>query len=84
MNGVQKKLTKVESKKKYNYYYNQLHTPRQLNEQVKHKMFFKSGNSTMLICKNITGLAGTSLELYITKFLKKHGTKLEGTFIFTQ
>lgn len=52
--------------------------------EEKCKMFFKSGNSTMLLCKGMTKLAASSLDMYITRYCKQHGSKLEGAFIFTK
>lgn len=64
---------------------NQLHTPKKkYDEQQKVRVFFKSGNSSMLLCKNMTSLAATSLEMYIVSYCKGHNSKLEGTFIQTR
>lgn len=57
---------------------------RIIPEQEKCKMFFKSGNSTMLLCKGMTKLAANNLDIYIDRFCKQHGSKLEGQFIFTK
>lgn len=58
--------------------------PKATKEEETCKMFFKSGNSTMLLCKGMTKLAANSLDIYITRYCKQHGSKLEGTFIFTK
>lgn len=64
---------------------NQLHTPKlKYNEQQKVRLYLKSGGSTMLIAKGMTSLAATSLSLFIRDFCKKHGSKLEGTFLQTK
>ena len=65
---------------------NQLFKPRgpYPTEDKKVRLYYKSGNSTMLLCKNITSLYATSLCLFIRSFCKKHGSKLEGTFIQTR
>lgn len=52
-------------------------------EEKKCKMYFKSGNSSMLLCKGMTKLAANNLDMYIERYCKQHGSKLEGTFIFT-
>ena len=53
------------------------------DESRKVKMYYKSGNSTMLLCKGLTQLAATSLALYIERFVKQHGVQLDGNFIFS-
>ena len=80
------KLTNSESRRRYNYY-NQVPgkpRPRGSSEQKRVRMFFKQGGSSMLICKGLTALAANNLAFYMQWFCKKHGTKLEGTFIFTK
>lgn len=47
-------------------------------------MYLKSGGSTMLICKGLTCLAADTLGWHIKKFIKEHGSELEGHFIFTR
>lgn len=80
----EKRLSNQQQRRRYNYYNQLLAKPRKPgNEEQKVRMYYKSGNATMLICKNITALSGTSLGLYIERFCKKHSTKLEGKFIFT-
>lgn len=65
---------------------NQLHRKPKIkyDETQKVRLFFKSGGNTMLLSKGLTSLAATSLSLYIERFMKEHGVKLEGTFIQTR
>ena len=80
------KLTNSESRRRYNYY-NQVPgkpRPRGSSEQKRVRMFLKQSGSSMLLCKGLTQFAADNLVRYMQWFLKKHGTKLEGTFIFTK
>lgn len=81
---MEKKLTNSESRRRYNYYNQAPGNPRPRGDQQKVRMFLKQGGSSMLICKGLTLLAASNLGFYMQSFCKKHGTKLEGTFIFTK
>lgn len=73
-------------KREYNYYH-QLHKPPKMmrkNKDTKLKVRFKSGESTMLLCRNMTSAAATGLTLMIASYISKHKSKLEGQFIFTK
>lgn len=48
------------------------------------RMFFKSGNATMLFCKGLTENGCKVLEDKINEFMTAIGTSLEGKFIITQ
>lgn len=52
-------------------------------EPKKVRMFFKSGNATMLLAK-LDHVAALQLESRINRFLKEHGSTLEGCFIHTK
>lgn len=52
-------------------------------EPKKVRMFFKSGNSTMLLAK-LDHVAALQLESRINRFLREHGSTLEGHFIHTK
>lgn len=52
-------------------------------ESQKVKTYFKNGGTTTLFCKGMTQLASTSLALYIERFVKSHGSALEGNFMFS-
>lgn len=72
--------------KQYNLLTHQTHIPKRYaktgaSDEEKCKLFFKAGNSTMLICKGMTKLASESLALYIERFIKNHNSRLEGRFI---
>lgn len=71
---------------KMSYYQNQLHKPRrrQYDETQKVRLYFKCGGNTMLMCKGLTALAATSLEMNIVHYMKRHDVKLEGHFIQTR
>ena len=47
------------------------------------RMFFKAGNSTMLLAK-LDYIAAVQLESRINRFLREHNSKLEGCFIHTK
>ena len=38
----------------------------------------------MLLCKGMTALAADSLAMYIESYVKKHNSKVEGTFLQTR
>lgn len=52
-------------------------------EPKKVRMFFKSGNSTMLLAR-LDHVAALQLESRINRFLREHGSSLEGCFIHTK
>lgn len=66
---------------------NQVHPPRPKKMRVdtlgndRRKIFFKSGNSTMLFCKDLTENGARAMSIRLTEHLKRLGTKLEGSFI---
>lgn len=68
------------------FYQNQLHRKPRLkyDERQKVRLFFKSGENTMLLCKGMTALAADSLAMYIESYVKKHNSKVEGTFLQTR
>ena len=53
-------------------------------EPRKVRLYFKSGNSTMLLVKNIEYEVAILLESRLKRFLRERNSKLEGTFITTQ
>lgn len=53
-------------------------------EPKKVRIYFKSGNSSMLLCKGISHYDAIKLESTIRRFLSSIEVKLEGTFIQTQ
>ncbi len=53
-------------------------------EPKKVRIFFKSGNSSMLLCKGIKYYDAIKLESTIKRFLKEIDVRLEGNFIQTQ
>ena len=67
---------------------NQLHPPRKKNKEevqlnVKKRIYYKDGNSSMLFCKDATVPASKVLISSIRDNMKKLGLKLEGNFIIT-
>lgn len=66
---------------------NQVHPPRPRTARVdpqgndRRRIFFKSGNSTMLFCTGLTENGAKSMQRRLIEHLKKLGTKLEGNFI---
>lgn len=67
---------------------NQLHPPRKKNKEgvqlnVRKRIYYKSGNSSMLLCKDATIPASKVLISSIRDNMKKLGLKLEGNFIIT-
>lgn len=44
-------------------------------------IWYKDGNSTMLLSKNVPYVAAKVLETKIKEFLAKHNCKLNGTFL---
>lgn len=72
--------------KPISFYQNQLHRKPRLKYdcQQKVRLFFKSGENTMLLCKGMTALAADSLAMYIESYIKKHNSKIEGRFLQTR
>ena len=67
---------------------NQLHPPRKKNKEdvqlnVRKRIYYKDGNSSMLFCKDATVPASKVLISSIRDNMKKLGLKLEGNFIIT-
>lgn len=48
------------------------------------RIFYKSGNSSMLLCKNITPNSAKVLVHSLRDTMSKLGVKLEGNFIIVQ
>lgn len=69
---------------------NQLHPKPKKEKQVdklgndKNKLWFKSGNSTMLFVKDATKAELKILTICINNFFKQHNLKLEGTWLVTK
>ena len=69
---------------------NQLNPPLPKKKRVdslgnsRKRMFFKSGNATILFCKGLTDSGCKVLENKINEFITALGTNLEGKFIITQ
>lgn len=69
---------------------NQIHNPRQKkhttdnlgNERV--RLWYKSGNSTMLLTSGLTKWGAQSFNRNLKVLLSKYGCKLEGTLIITR
>lgn len=53
-------------------------------EPKKVKLYFKSGNATMLFIDKIDYIVAMQLESRLRRFLREKCCKLEGTFIYTQ
>ena len=67
---------------------NQLHPPRKRNKEevqlnVRKRIYYKDGNSSMLFCKDATVPASKVLISSIRDNMKKLGLKLEGNCIVT-
>ena len=69
---------------------NQLNPPLPKKKRVdslgnsRNRMFFKSGNATMLFCKGLTENGCKVLEQHIIDVIEGLGSTLEGKFIITQ
>lgn len=63
---------------------NQIHTPRPQKKDQKYRAFYKSGDCTMLLAKNISYNAAKALEHHMRQFLAQHETKLQGTIIIVK
>lgn len=68
---------------------NQLHPPRKKNRKkvdlnVRKRIFFKCGESSMLFCKDITVPASKALISSIKDTMSKLGVELKGNFIVVQ
>lgn len=67
---------------------NQLHPPKKKNKEevqlnIRKRIYYKDGNSSMLFCKDITVPASKVLIKSIRDNMKKLGVKLNGNFIVT-
>lgn len=68
---------------------NQLHPPQKKNRgkvdlNVRRRIFYKDGDSTMLFCSNITIPASKVLISSIKDTMSKLGVELKGHFIVIQ
>ena len=68
---------------------NQLHPPRKKNREkvdlnVRKRIFYKSGECSMLFCKDITVPASKVLISSIKDTMSKLGVNLNGNFIVVQ
>lgn len=69
---------------------NQLHPKPKRNKQVdklgneRNKLWFKSGNSTMLFVKDATKVELKILTILINNFFKQHNLKFEGIWLVTK
>ena len=69
---------------------NQEHPPLPKKKRVdaqgndKKRIYFKSGNSSMLFCKGITENGYKALVSSLSDIATKLGTRIEGTLICTQ
>lgn len=69
---------------------NQQHPPLPKKNRVdaqgndKKRIYFKSGNSSMLFCKGLTENGYKALVSSLNDLMSKLGTKLEGNLICTQ
>ena len=75
-------MTQVKTK-------NQVHPPKKGPTQDKegnnrYRLFFKSGNSTMLFAKDLTRPAIKALTYQIDNSMSKLGSKIEGQWIITK
>lgn len=68
---------------------NQIHPPLPRKKRVdaqgndRRRLYFKSGNSTMLLCQGITENAAKVISNNLNNMCTKLGTKLEGKLIWT-
>ena len=74
---------KSDRPKNIQYYKNQLHNPKYTapDDSKPVGFYVKDHNSTMRLGV-LTGLAATSLAMYIENYFKKHNSKLEVGFVF--
>lgn len=69
---------------------NQLNPPLPKRKRVdklgndRRRAYFKSGNTTVLLCENITENAARALSNHLEDLCIKLGTKLEGHIIWTR
>lgn len=69
---------------------NQLNPPLPKRKRVdglgndKRRLWLKAGNSTMLVCKNVTENAAKVISESLRELCEKLGTKLEGNLICTR
>lgn len=58
-------------------------TPKD-SENILVRVYYKDGDSTMLIAKNVPLCVGRSLEAYMKSTLQSAKSKLQGKFIYTK
>ena len=67
---------------------NQIHNPQKKSKDNlgndRNRLWLKSGNTTMLLTKDITKSAATVLEERTKSFLKSCGLKMEVSFLITK
>lgn len=69
---------------------NQLHSPKPAKVRVdklgndRYRLWFKSGNSTMLFTKGLTKNAANCLISNIDRYMSQLHVKLEGTWLITK
>lgn len=67
---------------------NQISEPRIKHENHSEnrlvRVYYKDGDSTMLIAKNVPLCTARSMESYIKSVLERVSSKLQGHFIYTQ
>lgn len=63
---------------------NQVIPPSPQKKDQKYRCFFKSGDCTMLLTKDISYNAAKALEHHMRQFLAQHETKLQGTIIIVK
>lgn len=63
---------------------NQIPTPHKKKDDDKYRVFFKSGNSTMLLCEGLSYMGTIAFERTINAFLSAHNTKLKGNLFVTR
>lgn len=72
------------------HHQNQEHPPLPKKKRVdaqgndKKRIYFKSGNSSMLFCKGLTENGYRALVASLNDLMSKLGTKIEGNLICTQ
>lgn len=63
---------------------NQVIPPSPQKKAQKYRAFYKCGDCTMLLAKNISYNAAKALEYNMTRFLQQHDTKLQGKVIIVK
>jgi len=59
------------------------HSPKD-SENKLIRVYYKDGDSTMLIAKNVPLRTARSIESYMKSILERVSSKLQGHFIYTQ